>query len=548
MEEKAYYRGFWQEGTPFIWLSAMAVLTLIGMVVGVVALIFAKGSTHFWPAEMALYQLKEKKSVLGIIIDREGDGAQAQEGQRILVKVANRDVYGLDFKWIDGKDIASEEYPPDAVVIERDEYGDLHGFVTGLKAGGKVHQDGGEDFFQFLRKTLDRVDEAKEEKRELEEYIFKTRAPAASLEKEIRTLDYGARAGTPEVKMKISRLEEEKDAVIKALAPKLEGPRKELAALQEEIQSHALVVKLATGQEKKLPLENIVRLYRPNSMGLWQKTAHYLDKVFEFLFAWPRESNTEGGVFPAIFGTVMMVLIMTVITTPLGVLTALYLHEYAKPGLALNMVRLAVSNLAGVPSIVFGIFGLGFFIYFVGGGIDRMFFADKLPAPTFGTGGILWASLTLALLTVPVVVVAAEEGLSSVPKANRDGALALGATKFQMIWNVVLPNAMPGILTGVILAVARGAGEVAPLMITGVVKLASSLPVDAEFPFFHLDRKFMHLGFHIYDVGFQSPNVEAAKPMVYTTTFLLLVIVIVLNALAIMLRNRLRRKYRGSAI
>jgi phosphate transport system permease protein len=233
--------------------------------------------------------------------------------------------------------------------------------------------------------------------------------------------------------------------------------------------------------------------------------------------------------------------------TPLGVLAAFYLREYARQGAFVSAVRIAVNNLAGVPSIVFGVFGLGFFVYFVGGGIDRLFFPASLPTPTYGTGGILWASLTLALLTVPVVIVASEEALAAVPRSMREASLALGATKFQTILRVVLPAAAPGILTGLILAMARGAGEVAPLMLTGVVKLAPELPLDGVFPFFHPDRKFMHLGFHIYDVGFQSPNVEAAKPMVYTTTIFLLLIVILLNLTAILVRNRLRRKYQTSA-
>jgi len=311
----------------------------------------------------------------------------------------------------------------------------------------------------------------------------------------------------------------------------------------------SILVMLADGKTiKEIRFDQIVRAYRPNSMTGWGKIKLYLSRIWEFLSADPRESNTEGGVFPAIFGTVMMVMIMTVAVVPMGVLAALYLHEYAREGILVRQVRLAVNNLAGVPSIVFGVFGLGFFIYFVGGGIDQLFFPDRLPTPTFGTGGILWASLTLALLAVPVVIVATEEGLASVPLANREAALALSATKFQMIRHVVLPHSTPGILTGLILAIARGAGEVAPLMITGVVKLAPSLPVDGTFPFFHLERKFMHLGFHIYDVGFQSPNVEAAKPMVYTTALLLLLIVLILNATAIIMRNRLRKRYRGAAL
>jgi phosphate transport system permease protein len=229
------------------------------------------------------------------------------------------------------------------------------------------------------------------------------------------------------------------------------------------------------------------------------------------------------------------------------VLAALYLREYARQGPLVRTVRIAVNNLAGVPSIVFGVFGLGFFVYFVGGTIDQLFYPEALPTPTYGTGGILWASLTLALLTVPVVIVASEEALAAVPRSMREASLALGATKFQTILRVVLPAAAPGILTGLILAMARGAGEVAPLMLTGVVKLAPELPLDGIFPFFHMDRKFMHLGFHIYDVGFQSPNVEAAKPMVYTTTIFLLIIVVLLNLTAIVVRNRLRRKYQTGA-
>jgi phosphate transport system permease protein len=262
----------------------------------------------------------------------------------------------------------------------------------------------------------------------------------------------------------------------------------------------------------------------------------------------PREANTEGGIFPAIFGTVMMVIIMSVVVTPFGVIGALYLREYARQGVIVRIVRIAVNNLAGVPSIVFGVFGLGFFVYGVGGTLDALWFSERLPTPTFGTGGILWASLTLALLTVPVVIVATEEGLAAVPREYREGSIGLGATKWETMWKVVLPSALPGILTGLILAMARAAGEVAPLMLTGVVKLAPALPIDGTWPFLHLDRKFMHLGFHIYDVGFQSPNVEAAKPMVYITTLVLILVVVTLNLTGIVLRNRMRRKYAGSTV
>jgi len=251
----------------------------------------------------------------------------------------------------------------------------------------------------------------------------------------------------------------------------------------------------------------------------------------------------EGGIFPAIFGTVMMVLLMSVAVSPLGVLTAVYMREYARQGPLLRFIRIMVNNLAGVPSVVMGVFGLAFFIYIIGGTIDRIFYPETLPAPTFGTGGILWASLTLALLTVPVVIVATEEGLAAVPMNIREGSTALGATKIETLTRIILPAASPGILTGFILAMARAAGEVAPLMITGVVKLAPDLPLDGRFPFLHLDRKFMHLGFHIYDAGFQSPNVEASVPVVFATTTILILIVLILNIFAIILRSRLRKHF-----
>jgi phosphate transport system permease protein len=267
-----------------------------------------------------------------------------------------------------------------------------------------------------------------------------------------------------------------------------------------------------------------------------------------FLVDEPREANTEGGIFPALFGTVLMVLLMSLAVMPLGVLTAVYMTEYASEGIGLTIAHHAVNNLAGIPSIVIGIFGLTFFVYGIGGGLDRLFFSDALPTPTFGTGGILWASLTLALLTVPVVVVATREGLLAVPKGWKEGALALGATKWQTLKRIVLPAALPGILTGLILAVGRAVGEVAPLMLTGAVKLAPSLPVDTTAPFFHLERKFMHLGFHIYDVSMQSPNIEAAKPMAFATTLVLVVLVLAINLAAIVARRRLRLAYRVTEI
>jgi phosphate transport system permease protein len=241
-----------------------------------------------------------------------------------------------------------------------------------------------------------------------------------------------------------------------------------------------------------------------------------------------------------------MTLLMVIAVTPFGVITALYLREYARQGRLVSIVRISVNNLAGVPSIVYGVFGLGFFAYIVGGSIDELFYPERLPSPTFGTGGLLWASLTLALLTVPVVIVATEEALAAVPRSMREGSLACGASKWQTIRYIVLPRALPGIMTGIILAMARGAGEVAPLMLVGVVKLAPELPIDGFFPFIHLERSFMHVGFHIYDVGFQSRNSEAGKPMVFVTTLVLIALIFAMNLSAIIVRTRLKRRFAGS--
>jgi phosphate transport system permease protein len=355
----------------------------------------------------------------------------------------------------------------------------------------------------------------------------------------LRRLELRGVRGGPEVESLQSKLA--------PLQQRYDAEAERLAELRKR-QSVSLVVQADQGKDKELPLAQVIEVIFPNRMSLVAKSADYAAGLWRFVSEDPREANTEGGVFPAIFGTVLMVLIMSIIVTPLGVLAAFYLREYARQGAFVSVVRIAVNNLAGVPSIVFGVFGVGFFIYFVGGGIDRLFFSEALPTPTYGTGGILWASLTLALLTVPVVIVATEEGLAAIPRGMREASMALSATKLETTLRVVLPAVMPSVLTGLILAMARAAGEVAPLMITGVVKLAPTLPVDGTWPYLHLERKFMHLGFHIFDVGFQSPNVDAARPMVFATTLLLLLIVVLLNLFAIALRNRLRRVYATSAV
>ena len=330
-------------------------------------------------------------------------------------------------------------------------------------------------------------------------------------------------------------------AAYDALQQRLDGYYREMGEDTYEL-------RLANGETITQPVAGVVRAYQPNALDTIGRLAVAGDRLWEFLSAQPREANTEGGVFPAIFGTVLMVLLMTVLVTPLGILAAVYLREYATQGLLTRTIRIAVNNLAGVPSIVYGLFGLGFFVYAVGGSIDQLFYSETLPAPTFGTPGIFWAALTLALLTLPVVIVATEEGLARLPRSLREASFALGATRLQTVFWVVLPAASPALMTGMILAIARAAGEVAPLMLVGVVKLAPVLPVDGNFPYLHLERQFMHLGFHIYDVGLQSPNVEAARPLVYATALLLVMVIVALNLSAIRIRNRLREQYKSNDV
>jgi len=531
-------RTLWRSGEPFIWLTGGALATALIMVVGLIAIIVGNAAGFFWPADVVRLTLTDGKVLTGPVADRERIPGQG-DAWREKIKVANRDLYGADFVWVDEAAVARRERPADVAVIERSEWGLLIGRIATLKEGGAVVARDAAAWPEIER-----------------------RLPAtAALRREIRAIEKGEIGAInfeqEKIRLRLRGLEargiragaevEALRAQLAALQQRYAAQEARLAALRAK-QTATMVVAADGGKAKELPLAQVIDVSFPNTMGPVGKAAHYATDVWRFVSEDPRESNTEGGVFPAIFGTVMMVMIMSLMVTPLGVLAAFYLREYAKQGPFVSTVRIAVNNLAGVPSIVFGVFGVGFFIYGVGGLIDRLFYAEALPTPTFGTGGILWASLTLALLTIPVVIVATEEGLAAIPGGMREASLALGATKLETTLRVVLPAVMPSILTGLIRAMARAAGEVAPLMITGVVKLAPALPVDGFWPFVHLDRKFMHLGFHIYDVGFQSPNVDAARPMVFATTLLLLVIVVLLNLFAIATRHRLRRKDATSAV
>lgn len=537
-----------ESGQPYIWLNAGAVSVSIIMVAGLLMLIAVRGLTHFWPAQIVSfdydYTEKEKIRLIGEIVDQElvttvpdlmvMDNKPLPE-RRYLIKTGNRDHYGLDFRWVTEKDMSKHTYPEQIIVVERREWGNFYGYLKAIKTDGKTVSTNNDLWqkFQVKIKSANRIfDEIRHIERDLigaiNYKIEKLRLRQRELEIEgINTLDRLE---------KINNERADLESEYQSYTKKLEG-------LYKNLNSSSFIGVLADGKEIEIPFAKVVRAYQPNAMTNSEKIVFYFMKLWEFMSEDPREANTEGGIFPAIFGTVLMVMIMSVIVTPFGVVAAIYLHEYARQGILTRIIRIAVNNLAGVPSVVYGVFGLGFFVYFLGGSIDRIFFPEALPTPTFGTPGLMWASLTLAILTVPVVIVATEEGLSRVPRAIREGSLALGATQAETLWRTVLPMTASAMITGLILAVARAAGEVAPLMLVGVVKLAPSLPLDGNYPFLHLDRKFMHLGFHIYDVGFQSPNVEAARPLVYSTALLLVAIIVILNLTAIRIRNKLRVKY-----
>ncbi len=549
-------REWWKSGAPWIWLNGGAVTISMIMVFGLLLLILVRGFGTFWPhpvlettymapgadgPEQVVGLLRRSETLTGQAIRDAGVDIPADQAlvTRHLVKAGNRDLTGRDFAYYIDDFMGEWRYPEDMTVLERREWGDFFGRPLRLLENDATVAAGEglwPEFQQRLQRSNDLFDE-------------------------IRSIERGA-IGTINFRIERVRLDRRRAELRGELTPdvaaQLDQRRADLQAeyavletrlnqLYEEAARDSIVMWAAGDREVTIRLADIVKAWQPNDMSIPAKIAFYTRAFFDFIFGYPREANTEGGIFPAIFGTVVMVLVMSIIVTPFGVLAAIYLREYAKQGVLLKTIRISVYNLAGVPSIVFGVFGLGFFIYFLGGAVDRTFYPEALPAPTFGTPGLFWASLTLALLTLPVVIVSTEEGLARIPSTIREGSLALGATQGETLWKVVVPLATPAMMTGLILAIARAAGEVAPLMLVGVVKLAPTLPIDGNFPFIHLERKIMHLGFHIYDVGFQSPHAEAAEQLVYATALILVLLIVVLNLSAITIRNHLREKYRAES-
>jgi phosphate transport system permease protein len=547
-------KSWFASGTPWVWLTASGVSIAVIMTIGLLAVIAVRGLGHFWPADVveARYQVpgeaarvmagelvqaeevpRARLAAAGLPVDVQGGEFMTRE----LFKVGNREVYGADFSWVVAEWLSEPRTPHNLLVMERREWGNFYGYLVNVKQDGQVIA-AGEAAWSELQSRITRVSELHAQLVQLQKGdIGHINHGLEQLRLEGRRLELKQRLdAAAQADLEVQRAE--LDAQYKVL----EG---QLLELNQLLGRDSVTLQTVDGHEQEIALSKVVRAYQPNAMGTADKLGFYFAKLWEFVSDEPREANTEGGIFPAIFGTVMMTLIMAVIVTPFGVLAAIYLREYARQGPLTRIIRIAVNNLAGVPAIVYGVFGLGFFVYVLGGSIDRLFFAEAAPAPTFGTPGLMWASLTLAILAVPVVIVATEEGLSRIPRALREGSLALGATKAETLWKVVLPMASPAMMTGMILAVARAAGEVAPLMLVGVVKLAPALPLDGNYPYLHLDQKIMHLGFHIYDVGFQSPNVEAARPLVYATALLLVLVIALLNLSAVFIRNHLREKYKA---
>ena len=532
-------------GEAWVWFSGLGLIVGLGMVIGLLSLVFLNGATVFWAPPVPVAQLDDGRTLIGQLAQRRiraGSPADQPKYER-QYQVGLRELNGNSYLWVDEAKIKAETFPADILGLERVENGPA--FVRP----------------QSLRRSDGQVVAIAEPAFEV---AFQAEVAAASAVREKLVEITRHRIGDVNAAMEQSRVGLRRAEDLK-LADEIAARKAEIAVLDERyalLQAEAakvmaggavasLTAQDAAGREVVVPLTQVIRAWFPNRLDTWGRVKLYGSRLAEFILDEPREANTEGGLMPAIFGTLVMTVFMSLLVTPFGVITAIYLREYAQQGPLLRIVRISVNNLAGVPSIVFGVFGLGFFVYVLGGSIDQLFFADQLKynnnTPVFGTGGLLWCSLTLALMTLPVVIVATEEALAAVPRGMREASLATGASKWQTIRDILLPASAPGILTGVILAMARGAGEVAPLMLVGVVKLAPSLPFDGSFPFLHMDRKFMHLGFHVYDLGFQSPDSDAARPMVFATTLLLIILVVCLNLGAIWIRNRLRARFKGAS-
>ncbi|MBP1132465.1 phosphate transport system permease protein [Serratia sp. PL17] len=542
-----------KSGSPWIWLTAGSVAVSLLALIGILLLLAGQGMRYFWPSPVYQFELNQSAAgpvtMIGELYQQQSiprrqlqaSGVELPPGnapsfERYLIKVGNRESEGQDFRTLLAGDILRQSTPRDLLVLERNSNGTAYGYLAGMLQDGQPLT--GRNLSQALLQRLPQIAALSRQAHDIQfRDMARINQRFDALRLREKSLQHGEQlSARAQASINAERLELQRQ--YRMLSDRLDG-------LNRDRHRDALLLRDMHGQTHTIALSQVRDAWYPNAMNTTQKLVHWGEQVKKFLSDSPREANTEGGVFPAIFGTVLMVILMSIVVMPFGVIAAVYLHEYAGNNVLTRLIRIAVVNLAGVPSIVYGVFGLGFFVYMIGGSLDQLFFPESLPNPTFGTPGVLWAALTLALLTLPVVIVATEEGLSRIPASLRQGSLALGASRAETLWRIVLPMAAPAMMTGLILAVARAAGETAPLMLVGVVKSVPVLPVDDIFPYLHLERKFMHLSFQIYDMAFQSPSVEAARPLVFATAFLLVVIVVGLNLAAMGIRHSLRERYRA---
>ncbi|AOR61998.1 phosphate ABC transporter permease PstA [Pectobacterium wasabiae] len=545
---------WFRSGIPWVWLTASSISISLLAMLAIIVLLAGQGMRYLWPQPVWLLALQPEQGVQRALIGeiyaeqtlspqqlQQADLASSsgKEETRYLIKIGQREIYGQSFRALLSRDIIKFDNPADILVLKRTNNGTAYGYLAGMQEGEQSLV--ATDLPATLQHRVEQV----------QGLLAKTQAIRMG---EMAKINQQFEALRLEEKKRQQAKTLDNQALARLQAERIELQRRfdelsrQLTALNLDINRDTVQLRDANGSVHLIPLRDIEQAWYPNAMSLWEKVRHWGQQAKYMLTHYSSDNNSTGQLFPAIFGTVLMVVLMSIVVMPLGVIAAVYLHEYAGKNSLTRWVRIAVVNLAGVPSIVYGVFGLGFFVYLIGGTLDQLFYSEALPNPTFGTPGLLWASLTLALLTLPVVIVATEEGLSRIPMSVRHGSLALGATKAETLWHVVLPMAVPAMMTGLILAVARAAGETAPLMLVGVVKSVPVLPVDDIFPYLHLERKFMHLGFQIYDLAFQSPDVEAARPLVYITALLLVLIVVGLNLAAIGIRHVLREKYRSLSL
>lgn len=535
---------------PSVWFSGLALIFGILLMLFPAGLILKEGIMAFWPRKVVEIKRSSPETDSnsihsGIVIDRTPsksqrlslhpqDALHPEDQDFTVLWVGSSEVFGNEYLVIHSDEMIDTHYPRNILRLARARHGPLFCYPVHLQyRTGEILRS---DQPEFVGALADAIEQARIRRdRILEIELGELLSVTRKLNRAILQLNNGPKIPSEETSTLMNTSNQLSMSAIKLKA--------ESRHLKELLSENSLRYRLSDGREAEIDTRDILHYSWPNQSTSLQRIGIWFENAWSFLSRHPGSSENTRTLFPAIFGTFVMTLLMSLAVTPIGVMAAVYLNEYAGKSLGVSLARAAVNNLAAVPSIVVGVFGLGFFVYMTGGSIDQLFFSESLPRPTFGKGGLLWASLTLALMTVPVVIVATEESLRTVDRASREAAYACGASRWQMIYKVALPSAMPGVLTGVILAMARGAGEVAPLMLVGVINFAPELPINMDFPFLHLNQKFMHLGYYIFDSGFQSSNSQTTIPFVYAASLVLLMLVFSLNLVAIYFRERLRNRF-----